>query len=53
MKQLSSEENIDYGGRLGLVKNEDEIRKKNPTKQAYVLWYTYFLNIRLIIKNNI
>ena len=41
-------------GRLGLVKNEDEIRKeKNPTKQACVLWYPHFLNIRLVIKNNI
>lgn len=41
-------------GRLRLVKNEDEIRKeKNPTKQAYVLWYPHFLNIRLVVKNNI
>ena len=41
-------------GRLGLVKNEDETRKeKNPTKQACVLWCPHFLNIRLVIKNNI
>lgn len=58
MKLIATEEYGYHNGKLGLMKNEDKILKKNPTNQTCLLmhmvfWFGFDMCITTCIDENI